>query len=121
MPRTPKPRVWSPGALQGVLQRDVVDMLVLTLLSRRAMYGHEIIQYLAALTDEVVVYDKLNTPLQRLKRQGFVTVTETPEKGMRARVYFEATDLGRKHLQKMTEEYRAFVRAVNQVIDESEL
>ena len=82
MPRTPKPRVWSPGALQGVLQRDVVDMLVLTLLSRRAMYGHEIIQYLAALTDEVVVYDKLNTPLQRLKRQGFVTVTETPEKGM---------------------------------------
>ena len=54
MPRTPKPRVWSPGALQGVLQRDVVDMLVLTLLSRRAMYGHEIIQYLAALTDEAV-------------------------------------------------------------------
>ena len=48
-------------------------------------------------------------------------MTETPEKGMRARVYFEATDLGRKHLQEMTEEYRAFVRAVNQVIDESEL
>ena len=72
MPRTPKPRRWRPGVLKNLLQRDVVDMLVLILLNRRAMYGREIIRYLAALTDNVLIYDKLNVPLSRLERQGFI-------------------------------------------------
>lgn len=117
MPRTPKPRVWHPGALKDLLQRDVVDLLVLFLLSRRAMYGREIIRCLAKLTDDVLVYDKLNIPLSRLQRQGFICETNTPVGGDRARVYFMATPLGRQHLQEMLDDYRVFSGAVSKIID----
>ena len=117
MPRTPKPRRWRPGVLKNLLQRDVVDMLVLILLNRRAMYGREIIRYLAALTDNVLIYDKLNVPLSRLERQGFIQVTNTPLGGDRARVYFVITELGQKHLQEMTEDYRLFAEAMGKVVD----
>lgn len=121
MPRTPKPRVWRPGVLKSLLQRDVVDMLVLILLNRRAMYGREIIRYLAALTDDVLIYEKLNAPLSRLERQGFVQVTNAPLGGDRARVYFVITELGQKHLQEMTEDYRLFAEAMGKVVDAPEL
>ncbi|WP_294451873.1 PadR family transcriptional regulator [uncultured Gemmiger sp.] len=121
MPRTPKPRRWRPGVLKNLLQRDVVDMLVLILLNRRAMYGREIIRYLAALTDNVLIYDKLNVPLSRLERQGFIQVTNTPLGGDRARVYFVITELGQKHLQEMTEDYRLFAEAMGKVVDAPEL
>lgn len=116
MPRTPKPRTWKPGILKQLLQRDVVDMLVLTLLCRRAMCGYEIRRHLGELTDQTLVYDKLSAPLNRLQRQEFIRETEVPPNGDAARVYFAVTDEGRQHLQEMVDDYRAFTSAADRVI-----
>ena len=117
MPRNPKPRIWKPGILKRLLQRDVVDMLVLTLLCRRAMCGYEIRRQLAELTDQALIFDKLSSPLNRLQRQAFIRQTEVPPDGDAARVYFIATDEGKKHLQEMVEDYRAFISAADRVVD----
>lgn len=116
MPRPPKPKIWKPGILKSLLQRDVVDMLILTLLCRRAMYGYEMRQQLADMTEQVLLYDKLSSALNRLQRQAFICKIDTPPDGDDARVYFTITEEGRLHLREMVADYHAFTAAADSVI-----
>lgn len=121
MPRPPKPRAWKPGILKNLLQRDVVDMLILSLLCSRVMYGYELRQRLADMTEQVLMYDKLNSALNRLQRQMFICKTDTPPDGDEARVYFTITEEGRLRLREMMADYRAFTAAADRVIGRTDL
>lgn len=102
--------------IRSVLRNKAIDMLVLAMLSRQAMYAREMLRQLSDVTDNVLAYDKLHTPLLRLQRQGLVCQTDTPPGGVAARVYFAITPAGRRRLTQMVGEYRRFNLAVEKVL-----
>ena len=102
--------------IHSLLRIKAIDMLVLAMLSRRSMYAREMLRCLAAVTDNVLSYDKLHTPLLRLQRQGLICQTETPPDGYPSRVYFAITQTGQIRLAELVEEYRRFNCAVEKVL-----
>ena len=116
MPKMAYPAGPRAKQIRSVLRVKAIDMLVLAMLSSRCMYGREMLDYLAVLTDNVLSYDKLHTPLSRLQRQGLIAQTDTPPNGVAARVYFAITQQGRDRLREMVGEYRSFNTAVEKVL-----
>lgn len=106
--------------VRSMLRIKEIDMLVLALLSRRTLYAHEMLRILAEMTDNVLTYDKLHTPLIRLQRQGLVCQAETPPDGVAARVYFSITPQGRGRLEELVREYRRFNAAVEKILSQIE-
>lgn len=99
-------------------RKGVLEICVLTLISKKDMYGYEIVQNISKVIDvnEGTIYPIL----RRLTKEAYFETyilesTEGP-----ARKYYKITKLGNENLKKLLSEWRAFVKAVNTLIDNNE-
>jgi DNA-binding PadR family transcriptional regulator len=99
---------------------STVEMLVLKLLSERAMYGYEIIQIVNDRTDGAFSWKEgtLYPVLHRLEGRGMLaTEWQTGDTGKR-RKYYKLTSRGLARAEEKASEWRAFSTSVNAVLCE---
>ena len=104
--------------IERELKRGSLELIVLHLLAPGEAYGYEIVSKLTAETNgALAVTDGTLYPvLYRLERAGFVAVRwETPERGV-PRKYYTLTGSGREELQRLTEEWTTFARAMAKLL-----
>ncbi|MBJ7622780.1 PadR family transcriptional regulator [Weissella confusa] len=95
------------------LSSDLMDGLVLALLSDEDLYGY-------ALTKQVqerfaVSESTMYPVLRRLKSKGWVTTYDEPFEG-RNRRYYKISDEGRSEVVRIQDEWRTFSGNVNEIM-----
>lgn len=95
-------------------KKGVLEMCVLTLLSRKDCYGYELVQQISSQIEisEGTIYPLL----RRLKDENHVT-TYLQESGEGPpRKYYSLTETGRNTCKSLCLEWYTFTRAVNELI-----
>jgi len=105
--------------LDKELKRGTLEMVLLKLLTGRAMYGYEIVAALEKLAEQQFQLKEgtLYPVLYRLENDGFVEARwETQERGV-PRKYYHITALGKTELERLLAEWRAFSQTLNRILD----
>jgi PadR family transcriptional regulator PadR len=105
--------------MERELKRGTLEMLLLRLLTRREMYGYEIVTALHERSGgRLEITDGTLYPvLYRLERDGHVEARwQTPERGV-PRKYYRVTERGATELATLVDEWRSFVEAVAGLLD----
>ena len=93
-------------------------MCVLALLDRQDMYGYELVQ---AISNQIEISEGSVYPLlRRLTKEGYFTTylkesTEGPP-----RKYYQITNLGKQNLKELRQDWKNFIKGVNEIIAEEE-
>jgi len=105
-------RTTNPSFMNGV-----PELLVLRMLSERAMYGYELVQAIRASTNKVIAPGEgvIYPILHGLERKRLVSSREVPVSG-RIRVYYRVTPKGGRYLAKSTNEWRQIADAIAGVL-----
>jgi len=93
-------------------------MLILELLSRRAMHGYELVQAIKAATREGLEFGEgcVYPILHRLEEQGLLKAARESASG-RTRVVYRVTRRGKSQLARTVSSWRRVVAAVNHVFE----
>ena len=96
-------------------RKGVLEICVLALISKKDMYGYEIVQNISKVIEvnEGTIYPLL----RRLTKEGYFETyilesTEGP-----ARKYYKITDLGIENLKVLIDEWGRFTQAVDYLIN----
>src|SRR5262249_9560108 len=102
----------NPDFLNGI-----PELLILHLLSARAMYGYELVQAIRMATSGVLEFGEgcVYPILHRLEHDGLLTGRRETVAG-RNRVVYRVTTKGAKRLQKSTAAWRLVVGAVHEAL-----
>ena len=101
--------------MNAQVKKGVLKLCVLALLEARDWYGYEISDYLTRL---IGIADGSVYPLLRkLKSDGLLTTYLQEESGGPPRKYYSLTSLGRETLNREREDYLAFSRVVNKLLE----
>ncbi len=104
--------------IERELKRGSLELIVLHLLASGEAYGYEIVSKLTEQTNGAleVTDGTLYPVLYRLERAGFVSVRwETHERGV-PRKYYRLTAAGREELERLTEEWTSFTKAMTRLL-----
>ncbi len=110
------------GGIGPELKRGTLEMILLSLLSERPMYGYELVSTLEARSGGQfeIKEGTLYPVLYRLEDAGQVSTSwETPGRGV-PRKYYPLTDAGSGRLQALLGEWQAFTTAVNRLLEKRE-
>jgi DNA-binding PadR family transcriptional regulator len=102
------------------LVRSSTDLVILTLLRHKPMYGYEILVSLADRGNGEFQFKQgtLYPLLYRLEREGWIRARwETPPTGKKRKVYSLTAD-GKKVQRARCEEWARFTKAVNSILTE---
>lgn len=96
------------------LRKGVIEMCILSLISRKDMYGYEIVQAIARHTEinEGTVYPIL----RRLTLENYFSTYLRESSGGPARKYYSITDGGRSYLEKAESEWREMTTIVEKIL-----
>ena len=105
---------------QDQMRKGTTTVILLNLLAEldRPMYGYEIIQELEARSQgffrfqEGLIYPRLH----ELERQALLRSEWHGEEGGRRRKFYAITEVGRRHLERELQGWRAFSQHVNQLL-----
>ena len=99
------------------LSKGSHELIILKLLSRQDMYGYQLIQQMALLSEDVFCMSQgsLYPFLHTLEDKGFIQSYEQPEGG-RARRFYHLTPSGRALLEEKEEQWGLFVRAMSRIL-----
>jgi DNA-binding PadR family transcriptional regulator len=105
-------------AVNKELLKGSTGTLILTLLSRKQMYGYEIIKDLELLSNGLFEMREgtLYPILHGLESQGCVESKWVGEEGTRQRKYYTITKAGRTLLKEKKEEWLGFRNAIDKVV-----
>jgi PadR family transcriptional regulator PadR len=105
----------NPDYLNGV-----PELLILQLVSRRAMYGYELVRAIGQTSDEMLQFGEscIYPILHRLEAGGELE-SRRELVGGRSRVVYRITPSGRKRLRSRVAEWQSVVAAVNNVLARS--
>lgn len=97
-------------------KKGVLELCVLVLLNKQDCYGYELVQKISQKID--ISEGSAYPLLRRLTKEGYFTTylkesTEGPP-----RKYYKLTADGKKHLEKLLQEWNEFSRGVEQLIKE---
>ena len=94
-------------------------LLVLSLLAEGEKYGYQMIQELAAKSDNTFQMKEgtLYPILRGLENSGAVTAYRQVSPAGRERKYYHLTEKGRKQLAEETRQWRAYEGAINAVLN----
>lgn len=100
--------------MQGTL-----DMLILKTLTRGAMHGYGIAQFILQASEEVLRVEEgsLYPALHRLERRGWIKAEWGTSDNNRRAKYYELTRAGRKRLEAEESDWRKLTAAVGQVLE----
>ena len=97
-------------------KKGVLDLCVLSVLSKSDCYGYELSEYLSRHVD---ISDGTVYPiLRKLKSDGFVSTYLSEESGGPPRKYYSLTELGRESYEKDRQAYLVFAAAVQNLLKE---
>ena len=104
--------VTNPNFLNGV-----PELLVLKLLSRREMYGYEIVKAIQAETGKALAFGEgcIYPCLHYLKQKKFVS-SRRKDVGGRSRNYYELTRGGAKRLEELTTDWSRVTSSISLVM-----
>ena len=99
------------------LKRGVTELVLLSLLAQRDMYGYEMIETLRERSENVfeLKAGTLYPLLHGLEQKDLLTVYEKPVGG-KTRKYYSITKKGRGVLEEKQEEWGVYSRAVSHVM-----
>ena len=97
-------------------RKGVLEICVLTLISKKDMYGYEIVQNISKVIEvnEGTIYPIL----RRLTKEGYFETYILESNEGPARKYYKLTAEGKNNLKKLTKEWNDFVIAVNTFLNE---
>ena len=97
-------------------RKGVLEICVLTLISKKDMYGYEIVQNISQVIEvnEGTIYPIL----RRLTKEGYFETYILESNEGPARKYYKITDDGIANLNKLTKEWKEFVLAVNTFLND---
>ena len=97
-------------------RKGVLEICVLTLISKKDMYGYEIVQNISKVIEvnEGTIYPIL----RRLTKEGYFETYILESNEGPARKYYKLTAEGKNSLKKLTKEWNDFVIAVNTFLNE---
>lgn len=106
----------NPDFLNGV-----PELLILSLLSRRAMYGYELVQEIRQATNGTLEFGEgcVYPILHHLEAEGMLASQRETVAG-RSRVVYRVTSKGSKQLTTTTATWQQIVQAVNQALQGGE-
>ena len=106
----------NPDFLNGV-----PELLLLSLLSRRPMYGYELVQAIHASTNGTLEFGEgcIYPVLHRLEAEGMLGSKRETVAG-RSRVIYRVTTKGSKKLATATSTWQQIVRAINHALQGGE-
>jgi PadR family transcriptional regulator PadR len=104
------------------LKKGSTEMLVLSLLESRARHGYEIGKLIEARSGGQLTFalPTLYPTLLRLENRGWIKGRWVERAGERQRCFYRLTPEGRRVLAKQRENWRAYVAAVNQVMEQGD-
>lgn len=104
--------------INNQLLKGSIDIVLLSLLQRGAMYGYQISKELQRISQEALVLKEgsLYPALHRLERDGFIcSYWQARPDGVERR-YYELTESGRQALTTKKQEWHQFVNVIEGVL-----
>ncbi len=99
-------------------KKGVLELCVLSLLHGRDFYGYELSEYLA--THIQISAGSVYPILRKLKNEDLLTVYLQEESGGPPRKYYSLTPKGRMQFEKDKEDYLAFARIVENLLEDDD-
>jgi len=100
------------------LVQGTLDMLLLKILALEALNGFAVSQRLKQVSDEILqVSDgSLYPALHKLEQEGWITAEWKPSENGRRAKYYSLTRLGRRQLERETDNWTRLSSAISNVI-----
>lgn len=101
--------------------KGTLSMLIVSLLSRRPMYGYEIASTVAAETGNIfeLKAGSLYPSLHNLEKEGLVRGVWEGDDTMRQRKYYHITKAGKAYLARKHDAWQQVTQAINTVLENS--
>ena len=105
---------------QNAFRRGIMQLVILSLLSKEDMYGYQLVQETIArsggriLTQEGSLYPVL----YKLQEQGFISDRKVLVGKRMTRVYYHIEDAGLAQLEKLTEEDNAISTGLRMLMED---
>ena len=105
-------------ALKEGCKKGFVELILMKLLSERAMYGYELTQIVAKRSGGVVEVPEgsLYPTMYKLGEKGYVTDERRTVGKRQQRVYYSLTEQGKEQLDLMLREYYNFLDGMERVL-----
>lgn len=97
-------------------KKGVLDLLVLSMLSKEAWYGYDISEYLSRHID--IADGSVYPLLRKLKSDGLVTTYLSEESGGPPRKYYTITESGKEYFTKEKQQWLSFIKTVEKLLEE---
>lgn len=97
-------------------KKGVLEICVLSLLTRRDFYGYELVEHISKHIDisEGTIYPLL----RRFRKDGYVTTYLQESQEGPPRKYYKITTEGQRAYEKLLDEWKNFIAGVNNIIEE---
>ena len=107
--------------MDNELIKGTLSLIILFLLSRRAMYGYEIVTTVKEETDGVLEWKagSLYPSLHKLEKDGMIRGEWQGEPDTRQRKYYHITKAGRSALGEKKESWSQLTTAISQLMENS--
>jgi len=102
------------------LRRGILPHCVLAALAREERYGFELVGVLSETYELAVSEGTVYPLLSRLRREGLVETTWRESESGPPRRYYRLTDAGERALAAFRDDWRAFRRAVDDLVLDGE-
>lgn len=98
---------------------NLIEMLLLNILSQKESYGYEIIQFFNSLSNSeiTVATGKLYPMLYRLEEEGLISSKKKLVGKRMERVYYSLTATGYQELQEMISDYQNMISITNRMLN----
>ena len=106
----------SPSRFQVSMKKATTEMLTLFLLRQKPMYTYQMAQEVDRLTQGVLTYNTMYLAVHRLQEGGYIQETEKRIEDGRARIYMDITSAGQEYYEKLRDEYRIFITALEKLM-----
>ena len=106
-------------ATQTMFLNGVPELVVLRLLSRREMYGYELVKAIESCTQGALTFGEgcIYPVLHALQQRGLLRTRRMEAESGRSRQYYAMTAKGKRHLQKVTGQWQSIHAAVSALLD----
>lgn len=94
-----------------------LDLLILSVLKDKDMYGYEITKYISEVTEGIIVpkHGTMYPIIHHLIEEEYIS-SETIIFNNKARVYYHLEEKGKDYLEKITKEYDNLVKCINLIV-----
>lgn len=105
-------------SLRDQIRKGSTELVLLTLLQERPMYGYEISQEMSRLSDGYFEMKEglLYPTLHRLQKEGLLSSEWQQTENERRRKYYSITTAGREQLKEHSNEWQMFMHKLQEII-----